>query len=200
MQTSLYLVRHGTTKFNYHGDPKQDRVKGMMDTPLDERGKVVAQQAADVLAKAGITHIVTSDLSRSKETADIIAAKTGAQVAVSPRLRPWDVGMLAGKPYYSVAHYLKYYQTNPDETPPKGESYNTFMQRYRRAMPELLDFARQSDGKVAAIVHSRHLLALDAVMKGDDSSSVKKVYGAAAPGSILRLDVRASAVKPRHSK
>ncbi len=195
--TSLYLVRHGTTKFNYHGDPKQDKVKGMLDTPLDDRGVQVAHSAADVLKKEGITHIITSDLSRSKQTADIIAAKTGAQVATSPRLRPWDVGMLAGKPYYSVSHYLKHYQANPEEVPPKGESYSAFMDRFKQAMPELLDFAKQSGGKVAVVLHSRHLLALDAVMNGDEHSSVKKVYGAAAPGSVLKLDVSPSATEPR---
>jgi broad specificity phosphatase PhoE len=184
---TLFLVRHGTTKFNYHGDPKQDRVKGVMDVPLDDRGKLVAEQAADKLGKYGITHILTSDLTRQKETADIIAQKTGAQVGVTPRLRPWDVGMLAGKPYYSVSHYLKHYQQNPDEVPPKGESYNTFMDRFRSVLPEMLDFAKNQ--KVAAVITSRHLLALDTIMKGEHASTVKKVFGAAPPGSILQLDV-----------
>jgi broad specificity phosphatase PhoE len=94
---TLYLVRHGTTKYNYHGDPKQDRVKGTMDVPLDERGKMVAHQAADQLAKLGVTHVITPDLARGLETAHIISQKTGAKIAVSSRLRPWDVGMFRGE-------------------------------------------------------------------------------------------------------
>jgi uncharacterized phosphatase len=197
---TLYLVRHGTTKYNYHGDPKQDRVKGTMDVPLDERGKMVAHQAADQLAKLGVTHVITPDLARGLETAHIISQKTGAKIAVSSRLRPWDVGMFAGKPYYSVSHFLKHYQQHPDETPPNGESYNTFVDRWRSALPEMLDLAKEIEaqgGKLAAVSTSRHFLSLDAVLNGQHASTVKKVYGAAPPGSIMEL--KASATKPRQS-
>jgi len=91
--TSLYLVRHGDTAHNYHGDPKKDKVKGTrIDLPLDESGRKAAEDAGAVLKKAGITHVISSPLKRGVETAQIIAKATGAQAATSSRLLPWDVG------------------------------------------------------------------------------------------------------------
>ncbi len=187
-KTTLYLIRHGSTHMN-HEDPKLDRVKGMRDVPLDERGLNVAEQAGKKLKDLGVTHVLASDLSRGRHTAEIIASHTGAKVAVTPRLRPWDVGMLSGKPYYSVSHLLKYYQQNPDERPPGGEKYRDFHDRFKAAVPELLDFAKGQPGKIAVVVHSRHLHALDSVMTGGDPQSVTKVSGSAVPGAIMSLDV-----------
>lgn len=192
-KATLYLVRHGSTALN-SDDKKQDRVKGMSDIPLDEKGIAAAHQAGEFLKKQKITHVIASPLQRSAETARIISEHTGAQVALTPRLNPWGVGMYEKKPYYNVSHLLKWHQANPQHTTPGGESYGAFHDRWAKALPELLDFAK--DNRVAVVVHSRHLLSLDAVMNGEHPSKVNKVYGAAPPGSIHKLEVEASATDP----
>jgi broad specificity phosphatase PhoE len=191
-KTSVFLVRHGTTALN-HEDKKLDRVKGMQDHPLDERGIAVAHQAGEALKKEGITHVFASPLKRSVQTAQIIAHHTGAKVGITPRLNPLHVGLYGGRPYYSVSHLLKWHTKNPHVQIPGGESVNDFHKRFASSVPELLDFAKGKGKKVAVVVHSRHLHHLDAVMKGDGPENVEKVSGAHPPGSVLRLDVEPSA-------
>lgn len=186
--TTLYLVRHGTTEMN-NANPTEDRIKGWMDVPLDADGLKVAHGAAQALKPFGITHIVSSDLRRAAQTAHIIGSKLGAQVAVTPRLRPWDSGSLSGMPYSEVGDTLKKFQEETPDTPlPGGEPYNEFLNRWRKALPELLDLAKANNNRVAAVVHSRNILALDAVMRGDSLNKVK-VFGAPPPGSVLALHV-----------
>ncbi|NYF16203.1 putative phosphoglycerate mutase [Microbacterium sp. AK009] len=83
--SSLILVRHGETDWNRAG-----RIQGLTDIPLNDTGRIQAREAADQLRRelAGTAAdaardaaenavIVSSDLQRASETADIIAAALG---------------------------------------------------------------------------------------------------------------------------
>ncbi|GEB45784.1 MULTISPECIES: histidine phosphatase family protein [Microbacterium] len=77
--TILTLVRHGETAWNYEG-----RIQGSTDIPLNDTGRVQARGIAETLAAeyAGRDVIVvSSDLGRAAETADIIAAALGTTVS-----------------------------------------------------------------------------------------------------------------------
>lgn len=63
-----FLIRHGITDWNL-----EKRVQGREDIELNEAGRKQAQYCADCLAKASFDCIVSSPLSRAKETAQIIA-------------------------------------------------------------------------------------------------------------------------------
>ncbi|KEP74184.1 fructose-2,6-bisphosphatase [Microbacterium sp. SUBG005] len=77
--TILTLVRHGETAWNFGG-----RIQGSTDIPLNDTGRVQAQGIAQTLAAEYAGRevvIVSSDLSRAAETADIIAAALGTTVS-----------------------------------------------------------------------------------------------------------------------
>lgn len=187
-KTSILLVRHGKTALNSH-DKNKDRVKGWADHPLDDEGIQTAEQAGEVLKKHGVTHVITSPLLRGTQTAHIIAQKTGAQVGVSGKLLPWNVGSFQNKPYYSVSHYMKYFQENAEQPVPNGESYKAFHDRWQGALADALDFAKANpDAKVALIAHSRNLSALDSAITGETHAK-NKIRGEAKPGSVLKLEV-----------
>jgi phosphoserine phosphatase len=63
----LVLVRCGETDWN-----RQERFQGQMDIPLNDNGRVQAQQAADFLKEVAFDFAVTSPMQRSKETAEVI--------------------------------------------------------------------------------------------------------------------------------
>ncbi|GAB3601782.1 histidine phosphatase family protein [Microbacterium aureliae] len=82
--TSLILIRHGETDWN-----RDRRIQGATDIPLNDTGRRQARDAATALRerldRAGRVGIVASDLSRARETAEIIAGELGLP---SPRLYP----------------------------------------------------------------------------------------------------------------
>jgi probable phosphoglycerate mutase len=63
----LLLIRHGETQWN-----RESRFQGIRDIPLNENGRLQAQQAADFLKKIPIHIGISSPMARPKETAEII--------------------------------------------------------------------------------------------------------------------------------
>ena len=89
--TTLLLVRHGETDWN-----AERRWQGHADVPLNDRGREQARALADSLADERIDAIYTSDLSRARDTADIVGARVGVPIVVDPALREIDVGSREG--------------------------------------------------------------------------------------------------------
>jgi broad specificity phosphatase PhoE len=89
--TTLILVRHGETDWN-----RDRRWQGQTDAPLNERGRAQARALADELAGEDVAAVYASDLSRARETAEIIAGRLGRAVDVDPRLREVHVGGWSG--------------------------------------------------------------------------------------------------------
>lgn len=85
----VYLVRHGETEWNV-----ARRIQGQSDSPLTATGKLQAQQVAKRVKSEGITHIITSDMGRTRETAQIIADECGCEIITEPRLRELNMGVL----------------------------------------------------------------------------------------------------------
>jgi broad specificity phosphatase PhoE len=86
------VLRHGRTDHNHTGI-----WQGQLDVPLDEVGRLQAKAAAQALHELGPAAIVSSDLARAWETAEVLAAATGLPVTADPRLREIDVGRWAGR-------------------------------------------------------------------------------------------------------
>lgn len=92
--TTLVFVRHGETDWNRGG-----RIQGTTDIPLNGTGRMQAADAADALRAQldGPVAIVSSDLSRARETADIIAARLGLPSPTAyPHLRERAYGEAEG--------------------------------------------------------------------------------------------------------
>lgn len=89
--TTLLLVRHGETDWNADG-----RLQGQTDRPLSEFGRRQAKQLADELGDDEIDAIYASDLSRARETAEIVGERLGLTVALDAGLREKDWGTWEG--------------------------------------------------------------------------------------------------------
>lgn len=88
---SIILLRHGVTDWNHGG-----RFQGHADIPLNDAGREQARAVNALLAGAGITCAVSSDLSRAAETAQLVTSGWGIPVKSDTRLREVDVGSWAG--------------------------------------------------------------------------------------------------------
>lgn len=85
----VYLVRHGETVWN-----AARRIQGQSDSPLTEKGEQQAHQVGERVKALGITHVIASDLGRTKRTAEIIADACGCTVTLDARLRELNMGVL----------------------------------------------------------------------------------------------------------
>ena len=83
----LVLLRHGRTEWNDTG-----RAQGHADVPLDETGEAQAKAVAPVLAALSPVAVWSSDLARAAGTAAALAAETGLEPVLDPRLREFDIG------------------------------------------------------------------------------------------------------------
>ena len=89
MPTRLILVRHGLSTYNLEG-----RFQGCCNEPqLTPQGVRQASLAADTLCKLPIHRIISSPLSRARETAEIIGTGTGfySNIATDALLREVDI-------------------------------------------------------------------------------------------------------------
>lgn len=105
MPHPVYLVRHGQSEWNV-----ARRTQGQVAHPrLTEVGRAQAAAAADVIAADLTTHlraprcvmtrVITSDLTRAVETAQVVADRLGAAVSHDARLREQALGHLEGCTY-----------------------------------------------------------------------------------------------------
>ena len=135
----LYLVRHGQTAWN-----AEEKAQGHTDIPLDEIGIKQAECLADMLKDEPIQQILTSDLQRSKTTAETIAARLGISAQATSLLRERSFGILEGLPYKevhrrlgkeTVEHGLDAWHS---EVPPNGESMQMMWERIRPVTDRLM--------------------------------------------------------------
>lgn len=90
---TIGLIRHGITEWNELG-----KAQGISDISLNETGKQQAHALANRLAaEKKWDMIITSDLSRAIETAEIIAAKLDLPISIyDARIREIDCGKIEG--------------------------------------------------------------------------------------------------------
>lgn len=93
----VYLVRHGETLWN-----AARRIQGQSDSALTAKGEQQARQVGERMKHLGITHVIASDLGRTKRTAEIIADACGCDVTLDPRLRELNMGVLEQRPLDSL--------------------------------------------------------------------------------------------------
>ncbi len=141
--TTLYLVRHGESEANAAGV-----FAGQTDSPLTERGRRQAEAVAEALADIKFDRIITSDLSRTRETAEAIARRQGVPVEVYPELREIDVGERAGRPF-DEARGLPSWRDDGFVQWPGGES---LQQVLRRTLGVIERVIAESPGKTVCLV------------------------------------------------
>lgn len=129
---TLYIVRHGQTEENL-----QRILQGHLPGQLTDTGKEQMEQAAMMLQEKGTAFdcIVSSDLKRAMDSAQIIATRLGLTLTPYPILRERDWGPCTGMP---VAEAAQIYRTGGQwDFPPAVETEEQIYMRAQRAL-ELL--------------------------------------------------------------
>ncbi len=135
--TVTLLLRHGQTAMSV-----EKRYAGRSDVPLTETGVRQAVAAAKRLAPAGIDVIVTSPLQRTVQTAQEVAAATGAAVVTDEGFRETDFGAWEGLTFAEVRERwpaeVRTWLADPAVAPPGGESFTEVSKRVTEALHRVL--------------------------------------------------------------
>ena len=134
--TTLLLVRHGETDWNAEG-----RLQGQTDRPLSDFGRQQARQLAAEMADEELEAIYSSDLSRARETAAIVAERLGLPVELDPDLRETDWGSWEGLT-----------AVERDRVEFVGESTEGHRERILRALRRISE-RHPGDGRVLVVTH-----------------------------------------------
>lgn len=181
----LYLVRHGQTSWNVAG-----RAQGHTDIPLDEVGQAQKKLLAQSFRCSFISRIYSSDLLRAKETAESIAASTGAPLELRRDLRERSFGDWEGQSFRDVGDWtieeaIRQGVPRVAVRPPGGESYRDLWERTSDFVRTIVDA-----GEDAAVVsHGGTCSILMAhLAKGTPDSARSFRFGNTAVYEISRRD------------
>jgi broad specificity phosphatase PhoE len=166
----LYLVRHGESEANVAG-VLQGQTHGALTAVGRDAAHRLGRALANLPATERPTTILTSDLRRAVETAEIIAEALGAAPLHFPAAREWNVGDLDGLPAAALRDAIERSGLSAAEfAPPGGESLS---QLHSRASRALADLARETAVGTRSTERERTLL----VSHGD---FIRMAIGAAA--------------------
>jgi broad specificity phosphatase PhoE len=147
--TTLLLVRHAETDWNADG-----RLQGQTDRPLSDFGRRQAQRLAGELESEEIEAIYSSDLSRTRETAEILGERLGLPVALDPELREKDWGTWEGLT-----------AVERDRVEFVGESTEAHQERMLRALRRISD-RHPGSGCVLVVTHGGSMRRVQTVALG----------------------------------
>ena len=136
--TTTLLLRHGETPLS-----TERRFAGRGDIPLTEQGLLQAAAAAERLAgRGGIDVIVASPLRRARQTAEAVAAATGAPLLADEGLAETDFGKWEGLTFAEASERwpdeVSAWLRDVDAAPPGGESFAAVGRRVNAALDRLL--------------------------------------------------------------
>jgi broad specificity phosphatase PhoE len=142
----IRLARHGETDDNL----EPFRFQGFRDTPLNDTGRRQARELAGKVAGAsgrmhlgdGIASLWASDLSRARETAEIVGERIGLAPVLDARLREGARGRWEGHLMVDVERsepelYAAWRRGGADFRFPEGESLLEHQQRVTEALAEI---------------------------------------------------------------
>ncbi|MEV4602239.1 bifunctional RNase H/acid phosphatase [Amycolatopsis sp. NPDC049253] len=154
--TRLLLLRHGQTEMSV-----DRRYSGRGDVPLTERGRGQAAAAAKRLgAWPGLVSedgeaapIVSSPLTRTKQTAQAVADALGTRFVTHPGLIETDFGEWEGLTFTEAAErdpeLHRCWLRDSSCAPPGGESFDAVHERVGQARRDLIE---QYEGKTIIVV------------------------------------------------
>jgi len=181
--SEVVLVRHGETEWS-----KSGRHTGRTDVPLTEEGRRQAEHLKGQLAGRTFSLVLTSPLSRARETCQL--AGLGDRAESCSDLLEWDYGNYEGVTTEEIR------RTRPGWTvfsggAPGGETAAQVGQRVDRVIARI----RTSPGDVALFAHAHVLRVLAARWLGLEPEGGRFFALATASVSVLGLEREDSVIR-----
>ena len=176
----VYLARHGETDWNAAG-----RWQGQSDVPLNARGREQARALGETLLHRGVTAIVSSDLSRARETATIVGAVLGLELAYEdPGLRERTFGLFEGLTREECERlHPEAWQAwvGLQKPPPGGEAREALAERVTAAIGRASALASEPGHVVLVIAHG-------GAMRAAVGTALGTTPGPVSNGALWKLE------------
>ena len=144
----IYIVRHGETQWNAEG-----RIQGRRDIELNEDRRRQAEAAAEALRGKTFQALITSPLSRAKQTGAILAQYANiGEVREDARIVERDFGELDGARFTEDVRHRLY-----QEKVQGAESLEEVAERMYAAFRE---YVREYEGDILVVSHGAAITAL----------------------------------------
>lgn len=154
------FIRHGQTDWNL-----EKRLQGASDIPLNDTGRQQAHDAVEHLRGMAWEAIVSSPLSRARETAQIIADGLGIELGPSyDELRERDYGVAEG--VVEAEAEARW----PGKSAPGVESLDSVVARGRAALDRIA--AEYGDRDVIIVCHGTIIRYTLAALAGRDIDAI----------------------------
>jgi broad specificity phosphatase PhoE len=143
----LWLIRHGETEWSLTGQHT-----GTTDIPLTDAGRRRGIDLGKILARKQFALVLTSPLSRARETCDL--AGFGERAQVTGDLAEWDYGIFEGKTTREIRAERPGWSIWETDVP-NGETVEAVAERAAR----VIELASAAAGDVALFAHG-HILRI----------------------------------------
>ncbi len=193
--TTIVLVRHGETDWNRDG-----RIQGKTDVPLNDRGREQARALAGELAGSSFDAVYSSDLSRARETAEILAAAIRLPVVVDPALRELDFGLWEGLTGEEVRErwpeMYERWATVGLDAHDGGESHEELSARVLGAVRRLAVI--HDGGEILLVAHGGPLRALLMAAEGLDYRTQRREFRSIPNCDVARIAIEGGTPRSLH--
>jgi broad specificity phosphatase PhoE len=185
-RTKVVLIRPGATSFD-----EQGRMKGSLDMPLSQRGRVQAENLAEELAAIRLDAIYHGPCESAGETAAALVEGRDLRPKMIDAFRNIDHGLWHGKLIEEIRrNQPRLYRSgaeNPETVcPPGGESLQIASARVMKAIQRVL---RKSRNQVVAFVIPDPLASLVAAELNDEAMpDIWKVETDAGSWQLIEAD------------
>ena len=140
--------------------------------PLTKKGEKEAKISAKKLKSQKIDVIFSSDLLRTRQTAEIIAKETGAKIIFDKRLREYNVGIFNGKPSGIIWEFLNKKKNLTLAKPQKGESLVDIRKRMYSFLKKVNE--KYQNKNIVIISHELPLTILEKTLGGFSLEEILK--------------------------
>jgi broad specificity phosphatase PhoE len=162
LKNKYYILRHGEALSNVRDIVSSWPEK--FENHLTNKGKKTIKESAEKLKDKNINLIFSSDLLRTRQTAEIVGKKLKIKPKLDKRLREINFGVFSGGSIEKMWNYFKGEEERIKKAPAKGESYPKIL---KRMMSFLKDTDKKYKGKnILIISHEGPLFLLQGKVMG----------------------------------
>jgi broad specificity phosphatase PhoE len=134
----ILLARHGETNDNL----EPFRFQGWTDTPLNDTGRRQAHELAERVTGKDIASLWASDLSRARETAEVVGERLGLTPTLDGRLREgfrgrWEGHLMRDIEREEPEAYAAWRRAGAQWRFPEGESLLEHQERVQAALADI---------------------------------------------------------------